>query len=299
MLNAVAVTWSVHPSDKARHLVLRASAGETLPDGLAERLRDAQVAAGWLRASGVLTDVELRAFDAEVGSLGRARRIAGPVQLLSLEGSIGLSGGEPSFSMRALLARETDRGLETIAGEIAAARTVALEVLVTALDDVAVGRSLDEAAGVWLLTGGASEGAAPPRPAPAPAANIGDRVRSPEERAAPTAWSGALEASDRVEREPQRPRPAAAPATVGGAVAIPQRPARPPTDFDTIYPEPGDLVEHFAFGSAEVVKSDGDRLHLRVHKDGRIREIALEMLRVARLPDADDGKRRFKLERRI
>ena len=52
-------------------------------------------------------------------------------------------------------------------------------------------------------------------------------------------------------------------------------------------------------GRADVVKSDGDRLHLRVYKDGRIREIALEMLRVSRLPDADDGKRRYKLERRL
>jgi predicted DNA-binding protein with PD1-like motif len=299
MLNALAVTWSVHPSDKARHLVLRASSGETIPDALAERLRDEQVSSGWLRASGVLSDVELRAFDAEIGALGRTRRIAGPVHVLALEGSIGLSGAGPSFSMRALLARETDRGLETIAGEIASARTVALEVLVTVLDDVTLERSLDEAAGVWLLAGASSvapraTGAAldaSHTPGPAP-------VAAP---VAPSAWSGALEASDRIEREPQRARPAGAAVAVAatGAVAIPQRPARPPTDFDTPYPEPGDLVEHFAFGRAEVVKSDGDRLHLKVAKDGRIREIALEMLRVARLPDESDGKRRFKLERRI
>ncbi len=82
---------------------------------------------------------------------GRPRRIAGPVHVLSLEGGIALSGGEPSFSMRAVLARETDRGLETVAGEIVTARTVALEVFVTALDDVALGRALDPAAGVWLV----------------------------------------------------------------------------------------------------------------------------------------------------
>jgi hypothetical protein len=70
-------------------------------------------------------------------------------------------------------------------------------------------------------------------------------------------------------------------------------------DLDTPSPEPGDQVDHFAFGRADVVKSDGDRLHLKVHKDGRVREIALEMLRVSRLPDDDDGKRRFKLERRM
>jgi hypothetical protein len=64
-------------------------------------------------------------------------------------------------------------------------------------------------------------------------------------------------------------------------------------------PEAGDVVDHFAFGPSEVLRSDGDRLHLRVRKDGRIREIALEMLRVSRLPDTEDGKRRFRLERRI
>jgi hypothetical protein len=58
-------------------------------------------------------------------------------------------------------------------------------------------------------------------------------------------------------------------------------------------------VDHFAFGHCDVLKSDGDRLHLKVHKDGRIREIALEMLRVAPLGDDASGKRRFKLERKI
>ena len=116
------MSFSVHRSEKSRHLVLRASAGETIPDALATQLRDEQVACGWLRASGVLVDVELRAFDAELGTLGSTRRIAGPVQVLALEGSIGLVDGEPSFSLRALLARETDHGLETLAGEIASAR---------------------------------------------------------------------------------------------------------------------------------------------------------------------------------
>jgi hypothetical protein len=50
-----------------------------------------------------------------------------------------------------------------------------------------------------------------------------------------------------------------------------------------------------------VLTSDGERLHLKVHKDGRIREIALEMLRVTPLDEgAQPGsKRRFKLERKL
>jgi predicted DNA-binding protein with PD1-like motif len=294
------VSWTIHPSESARHLVLRASAGEALPDALVTRLRDEHVACGWLRASGVLTDVELRAFDPGLGTLGTTRRVSGPVHVLALDGSIGRVDGEPSVSLRALLARETDRGLETLAGEIHYARTVALEVLVTALDDLSLERALDAAAGVWLLGAGAQTAAAR-APAPAPSAG---------------AWSAAVEASERVEREPARP-PRAIPAAAGsspsaaapqgaarswdpaGAAPMPARPPRPGVDLDAPFPEPGDAVEHFAFGPCDVLKSDGDRLHLKVHKDGRIREIALEMLRVSRMPDVQHGKRRFKLERRL
>jgi predicted DNA-binding protein with PD1-like motif len=270
------VSFSVHRSDSARHLVLRASAGETLPGALVARLREEQVSGGWLRASGVLADVELRAFDAELGTLGSSRHIAGPVQVLALEGSIGMAAGEPSFSLRALLARETDRGLETLAGEITSARTVALEVLVTALDLV-LERALDGTAGVWMLVGDPS----------APGA------RAP-------VWSSAVEASERaVEREPPRARPTAT-ITTAGAAPMPQRPARPQAaEAEGPIPEPGDAVEHFALGRGEVVKSDGDRLHVKLLKDGRIKEIALEVLRVVRQPDTDDGKRQYRLERRL
>lgn len=280
------MSWSVHPSSASRHLVLRASAGEILPDALSAALREQGVACGWLRGSGVLVDVELRAYDGAMGALGTTRRIAGPLQVLALEGSIGLSSGEPSFSLRALLARETDHGLETLAGEIASARIVGLEVFVTALDDVALVRALDEQAGVWLLGQAAPGGAM--RPAPRPAASA---------PAAPSAWSGALEASERAELEP-RARTPQTPGTTS-SMPMPQRPARAPIDFDSPSPEAGDAVDHFAFGRADVLKSDGDRLHLKVHKDGRIREIALEMLKVTRLDDGAEGKRRFRLERRL
>jgi predicted DNA-binding protein with PD1-like motif len=300
------VSVTVQSSEVCRHLVLRCSSGEPLPEAIVQALREHRVRSGWLRASGVVTDVELRAYDAELGALGTTRRIPGPVHVLALEGSIGQSEGEPSFSMRAVLAHESELGLVTVAGEIASARAVALEVLVTALDDVALDRALD-GAGVWLVSGGAE------------AMPLQTTIGAPPPPIAPgggTAWSAALEASERVAHAaPVRPRSDGSPAALSArtrgvgpaaavsttpAAAIPPRPARPGPDLDSPSPEAGDVVDHFAFGVCEVLRSDGDRLHLRVRKDGgRIREIALEMLRVSALPDDGDGKRRFKLERRL
>jgi predicted DNA-binding protein with PD1-like motif len=283
------VSWTVHSSTASRHLLLRADAGERLPGALAERLDAESVACGWLRGSGVLSEVALQAYDAHRGAPGPVRHIEGRVQVLSLEGCIALANGSPSFTLRALLSRETDHGLETIAGELVSARAVALEVLVTALDDVAVGRALDPSAGVWLVTGDGSASAAARAPIAAPAPS--------------PAWSSAVEASDRGTAEPLRPAPAPSSPSllgaVGAAAVIPQRVPRPTVDLDTPSPEAGDVVDHFAFGRAEVVKSDGDRLHLKVPGGGRVREIALEVLKVQRLEDTPEGKRHFRLERKL
>ena len=247
------MSFRVHRSERSRHLVLRAPAGQLLPLALVETLRRERVAAGWLRGSGVLEDVELKAYDGQHGEPGSVRRIAGRIQVLSLEGSVGLVDGRPATSLRALLARESDSGLETRAGEIVSARIVGLELLVTVLDDSALGRSLDVETGMWLLD-------------------------------LPV---GAVAAAS----------PAAA-THLAPVAPMPARPTRAAPAADGPTPEGGDVVEHFAFGPCDVLKSDGDRLHLRLRKDGRIREIALEMLRV--IPLAPDGeRRRFGLERRI
>jgi predicted DNA-binding protein with PD1-like motif len=276
-------------SEKTRHLVLRLGAGEQLPDAIRERLREEGVAGGWLRASGVLTDVELRGYDASIGGLAAARRFAGPLQALSIEGAIGASDGEPSCALRAVLAREGDAGLELLGGEVESARVVALEVLVTVLDDVAIVRSFDEQAGVWIIAGSAPGDGPPPRPQPP---------------AAQRAWSGAVAASVEPARDVAgRTSPATSP-SARTAMRMPQRPARQTVDLDSPVPDAGDVVEHFAFGRCDVVKSDGDRLHLKIHKDGRVREIALEMLRVVRLDEGADSaaagtRRRFKLDRKM
>lgn len=294
-----------HVSERSRHILVRGEAGEVLPDALARALHEREVACGWVRASGVLTEVELRAFASDTGKPGITRRIAGPVQAVAIEGSVGLSRGEVTVGLRTVIARETDRGMETIAGELVSARVVALEAVVIAFDDVVMGRALDPVAGVWLLTDPSAapapapparpreatpppvEVAPPPPPAPPAARPVEPRAAEPA-----AAWSEVITASADVDPARAAVRPG------GGTAVMPQRPRPPTRDDDVVVPEAGDAVEHFAFGRGEVLKSDGERLHLRVHKDGKIREIAIEMLKVTEL-ESNGQRRRFKLERKL
>jgi predicted DNA-binding protein with PD1-like motif len=308
-------------TSSARHLLLRLTAPAKLPDAILSTLRDEVVLAGWMRASGVLSDVQVSVVDPR-GATASTRRIDGPVQVIALEGSIGLAGGDVSCGLRIVLARSTESGVETIAGDLVEGRIETLEVLITAFDDVTATRQLDRA-GVWVLD--ATEGAlrpapaaiapAPPIAAPAPApAPVPAPVRAPAPAPAVTPspmQSGFAEVSRAAPVEPAAaaPRPSAPPAAARPSPTfsamsnvMPQRIARPvvaETEDDPV-PEPGDTVEHFAFGRCEVVKSEGDRLHVRLGKDQRIKEIALEMLKVTALP-GDEGvtNRHWRLARKL
>lgn len=65
---------------------------------------------------------------------------------------------------------------------------------------------------------------------------------------------------------------------------------------EAVEPEPGDLVEHFAFGLCEVVRVSGDQLTLRDRKSGRLREVRHGFLTIAG-PVEHEGKRLFSLKR--
>ena len=212
--------------------------------------------------------------------------------MLALEGSIGLVDGEPSLSLRAVLARETDRGLETLAGEIAARESSRSRrwspSSTTSRSSARSTRRPASGCSTPARPGPASVASAVPVPLPRPAP--GRRLR---QRAGPAPSRRARS----VEREPPA-RPARS-SRHGGV--MPQRPVAPPGPISTPprCPSRATSLTTSPSGACDVVKSDGDRLHLKIHKDGRIREIALEMLRVTPLDDSESGTRRFKLERRM
>jgi hypothetical protein len=263
----------------SRHLLFKLDGGR-LPEDVLGRLRDEIVVAGWLRANGTLEDVELR-----VG--GATRKITGTLHAISIEGSIGLANGDVTCGLRAVLARETDTGHETLAGEIVSARVTALEGHAVALDDVTATRKngfLDTLAVSSTPAPSAPAVVAAPPPPPPPPPRSAPSVPPP----APS--------------EPAVEKPKPSP-TFSAPTALPMKPIKPAVvEEEQIYPDAGDVVEHFAFGRCEVVKSDGDRLHIRLGKDGRIKEVALEMLKVTPLPPVEGGDgthKHFKLDRRM
>jgi hypothetical protein len=242
--------------------LLRVPAGASLlPTLRAERIAEGPA---WVHAAGRLAAAELRAAD------GSAHTLLGDLVLVSLEGP--LDG--PLFALVQVL---EPLGARLAAGELLEAVTA------NALDACIVGE-------------GVSVGEAPratPRAAAAPTARD-SAAQLPTAAPSEPSFARAIEASAE--------RPSSPALFLGGGLAqpIPARLARPHVEEEEEAPTPdaGDRVEHFAFGSCEVMKSDGERLHLRLGKNGSIKEIALEMLRVSELPGDGAPGRRFKLERR-
>lgn len=120
--------------------------------------------------------------------------------------------------------------------------------------------------------------------------SAGDSLPRPRGEAGPE-----LTTTPREAPEPafaKRPLTSAFAARVGVIEGAPEE-----ADEPTL-PEPGDWVEHFAFGMCEVLSVTGDRLVLRDHKKpGRIREIASERLAITG-PVEHQGHRLFRLNRR-
>jgi hypothetical protein len=263
------------PVERTRHYVLRLHEGDTLPETLLKQLRERRITGGWLHLTGVLTDVDLVAYSAELEGPGGTKRLNGKVQAVALDGSIGIADGGVALSLRAVLGRESDLGLETAAGQLVRARVIGLEGWMTSLEETVVPRSLDKSAGISLLRDDAIVSA------PALAAVAG-RSDAPVVAAAPPS-------------APDVTAPAASPVRPPGALRLP----RPVEDAEDVpCPLAGDIAEHFAFGTCEVLKSDGDRLQVRMVRDGRISEIALEKLKVTVLP-ADGTTQRFRLSRKM
>jgi predicted DNA-binding protein with PD1-like motif len=287
---------NVREANRARHLVIRLDRGDELPAALVRALDEAEARSAWITGVGALEAAEIALYDQGRRAYGDARRIDRPTEVVALSGNVSVLEGTTIVRLSATLAREGDVGLELFGGQLVWGRAFALELCVTVFDDLALTRVADERTGLPLLSARdgavlrsprtASASAEAPAPPPAPAHVEPPRAYSPPPPAAPP---------------PSPPPPPvhapAAPNHTSEAPALPQRPQKPRDDIE-VYPEVGDKVTHFHFGECTVITSDGDRIRLRQDKDGRVREVALTMLKIEAPTIAADGSRHFKLGRK-
>jgi predicted DNA-binding protein with PD1-like motif len=253
------------------------------PESLDHALAEHGIQSGWLSGTAILEDVELRVFDPVAGRAGARRRITGRLEAVSLAGPIVSTENGPFCQLRAVLSRETETGIETFAGQLASARVLLFD-------------------GFLHGTGLAPlDVAAEPRVPHVPHVP----QAPPSAPSAPSPWAQAISASterdddsrpqhdERAYTSPKQNAP-----TLSDPSPMPRPPQKPRSTAEELFPEAGDLADHFAFGRCEIIKSDGDRLHLKIPRDGRIKEIALEMLKVS-LKDEESGKRVYRLDRKL
>ncbi|NUP14165.1 MAG: hypothetical protein HOW73_49660 [Polyangiaceae bacterium] len=191
------------------------------------------------------------------------RRLAGTWDLVTLRGS-------PRGDLYALLARDSAAGPQHIGGLLASALVVTTTLRVGA-----------------ALPNVSRQPSPPLSPTPPPAV-VESRLQAPPPP--PPAPSS-----------PGLPMPSLGSITSVStpAPALPKRPIVRDTDDEVFhYPEEGDVVTHFAFGRCTVLFSDGERLRLQQERDGRVREVALSMLKIKPPASPDATPRHWDLARK-
>ena len=316
---------NVQESNRTRTLTITMDRGDELPVGLIRALGEAEARSAWVVGTGTLEAAEIAVYDQASRTWGPTRRIETPTMLASLIGNAAIEAGVLVLNLTVTLARETDAGNEVIAGQLVWARAFAVELCVTAFDDFTLTRTADERTGLAKLSGRKSAAvliespraeapAAPPVRAEAPTLNRIELPAAPPARIELPAPAPRVEAPAAPVRAPSAyvPSPAqktdaaraalhygtstAAPAEAPTILTRPNR-ANKQEQMDA-YPEIGDAVGHFHFGECTVISSDGDRIRLRQDKDGRVREVALAVLKIEDPTILADGRRHFVLGRK-
>lgn len=213
----------------------------------------------WVQGNGYVEGVELK-LPGEATDVTRTLR--GRLALVSLQGPTG-----GPFTVT--LARASDLGLDLVGGVLVRARSqgVALLVQPTA---AAAPATREPSSRREVIAVAPTAHAPAPAPAAAPAAPLSPVAAASASEPLPArSWADVAAASEEADDD----------------------------EADSL-PERGDMVDHFSFGLCDVVKADGDRLHLRdIKGPGRVREVVVSALKVMP-PTRQNGKRCFRLQRK-
>lgn len=220
-------------SGKSRRLVVRLERGEDLVKGIETIAQREGVRAGWVRGVGSLSWVELDRHDQSRRGAEPPQRFDIPCDVLTLEGSIALSGDSARATLYATLSRRTDNGVDLIGGRVRAGQVFHAELVIESFEDLVLSRQPDERTGLALWVGVREE------------SDAGEE----EEEEAPAAVSWADVAA--VSAAPVPPKRASERPNVA------DRRRRAEEEFLTApLPERGDFIDHQQFGVCRVDRED-------------------------------------------
>lgn len=248
---------------RSRNFIIRLDQGDELPGTLQTALDQAEVKSAWFTGIGSLETAELGNFNSNL-NLNATTQSAGARVIETRSELVSLTGNVAVQDGASSLRMSAALALTTQLGvEIVAGQLIRARVHQVELHLVSV--STDGPVGLLVRTFDAA---------------IGLSILTTADRAQRSA-AGPSQAPEMENTGPTRPR-------------APKR-----VEEDDFSPEPGERVSHFHFGECTVISSDGDRIRLRQDRDGRVREVALTMLRVEPPTiDPASGKRQFRLARK-
>jgi len=139
-------------SRTTRCVMGRVERGEEVVAALRALARFEKIDAGFVRAQGAVEDAQLSAYDAAARGYVASGGLAGPAELVSLQGSVALEGGTPDVRLWAVLAAGAGAGVrrEIAAGLLVRARAVYVEFAIDVYDEGDLERRDDPDTGLAL-----------------------------------------------------------------------------------------------------------------------------------------------------
>lgn len=131
---------------RGRRLICAVDRGADLIATIRALVGEREVRSAEIRGAGFLDEIELARFDPMAQAWRGADRLSGPLELLSLWGSVSEHSGEVSVKLQAAVL--PIHGGAVSGGHVASARVYAVELVVDCFDDVILRRHPDATTGL-------------------------------------------------------------------------------------------------------------------------------------------------------
>ena len=258
---------------RGKRIVGRFKSNEDCVSALTKLCESRSIRAGEVRLSGALKSVELARFDAEARDYVKSHH-GGPVEIVTLRGSVGAIGDQVALRLDALLSAESGFGAQLVSGQLRRGVVDSCEFVLDVFEDLEMKRALEPQSGRLELVEVARTEAMP-EPGDGSSAQVTPPPTQPS-----LSWGEVSAASDGASA---KPRPVA-------STRRPEPPAQAPShsilesneddfDEDEERPEmkPGDMLEHPKLGRCRIMKvEEDDYAHIRLPR-GKISKLVLDI----------------------